>query len=323
MEIANNEDKMKINEDVGSFEIAKETGIKLLGFRLNKNQIIGLVIGLIIIILDFIFITGNLFYFILGIAFMISFFPFVLFIIIEGNRMLEKETMFLEFVRNLVENVKVGTPISRAILNIQNKDFGALNFHINKLANQISIGIPIKVAFDTFARDIGSKVISRAINIISESEKAGGQIEEILESIVVSISQIDRLKKERRAAIYSLVVQGYIIFFIFIIIILVMEFKILPIAAGLSESFAEVSREEITGFGGVFGVTGEKVTAEELSRPFFWFLIIQGFFTGLVIGQLSEGEIKPGLKHSFILIVLAVLINTGTKLFLGSPIPTG
>ena len=310
------------NKDVRSFETVKEP-VKILGFRINKNQIIGLVIGLVIMILDFIFIKGNLFYFIFGIAFIISGFPFVFFIIIESNRMLEKEAMFLEFARNLVENVKAGTPISKAILNIQNKDFGALNIHINKLANQISIGIPIKLAFDTFARDIGSKTISKAINIIGESEKAGGQIEDILESIVISVSQIDRLKKERRAAIYSLVVQGYIIFFIFIVIILVMEFKILPIAAGLGESFSEISRDEIAGFGGIFRVTGEKVSPEELSKPFFWFLIIQGFFTGLVVGQLAEGEIKPGLKHSFILIVLAILINTGTKLFLGSPIPIG
>ena len=127
----------------------------------------------------------------------------------------------------LVENVRSGTPISKSILNVRKKDFGALNPHVNKLANQIALGIPIQTAFETFGRDLNSQTISRAITIISESEKAGGQIETILDSVVKSVSQIEKLRKERRSAIYNLVVQGYIIFFIFIIIILIMEFKIL------------------------------------------------------------------------------------------------
>jgi len=33
-------------------------------------------------------------------------------------------------------------------------------------------------------------------------------------------------------------------------------------------------------------------------------IIIQGFFSGLVIGKLSEGSIISGLKHSIFLVVL-------------------
>jgi hypothetical protein len=46
-------------------------------------------------------------------------------------------------------------------------------------------------------------------------------------------------------------------------------------------------------------------------------LIVQGFFAGLVIGKLSEGSIKAGVKHSFILVVLAMLINASAKVFFG------
>ena len=292
--------------------------LKILGIQINKSEIIGLIMALIIIILNFIFLIGtNLFYFISGIAFVIAGFPFFLFLIFEGNKMREIESMFLEFSRNLVENVKAGTPISKSILNVRTKDYGELNPYINKLANQISIGIPIQVAFETFSRDLQNKTISRAITIISESEKAGGKIEDILSSVVNSVSQIEKLRKERRSAIYNLVVQGYIIFFIFIIIIIVMEFKILPIAAGLSESFGDVSSQDIASIGNILGGQGKIATPEQLARPFLWFLVIQGFFTGLIIGKLSEGGIKPGLKHSFILVVVAILINTGSKVIFG------
>lgn len=291
---------------------------KLFNVEINISEIIGIVIALLIIILNILFLRDtNLFYFIFGISFVIAGFPFFIFLIIESNSIMEKDRMFLEFSRGLVENVKAGTPISKSILNVQSKDYGLLNPHIEKLANQIYLGIPLKVAFETFARDIGSNTISRAINIMSESEKAGGEIEDVLESIVNSVSQIGKLKKDRRNAIYGLIVQGYIIFLIFIVIMVVMEFNILPIATQFNTDTGSSPEDVqgIPGFGaGTFG--GSRLSAEELARPFLWLLIIQGFFTGLVIGKLSEGAIRPGLKHSFILMVLAIIINTGLRVFL-------
>jgi len=299
--------------------------LKILGFELNKAQIVGLIIALVIVVVNLIFLRGtNLFYFIGGIAFVIGGFPFFLYLIFENNVTREKEAMFLEFSRSLVENVRSGTPISKAIINVRKKDFGALNPHIIKLSNQIAIGIPIQTAFETFARDLNSPTISRSITIISESQKAGGQIENILDSVVSSVSQIEKLRKERRSAIYNLVVQGYIIFLIFIVIILIMEFKILPIASGLSESLGGVDGSQVVGeLGGVLGGVGTVASPEELTRPFLWFIIIQGFFTGLVIGKLSEGRIKPGLRHSFILVVMAILINTGSKVLLRGAMGAG
>lgn len=290
----------------------------LIRFKINKMHIIGLSLASVIVILSFIFIKNqspNLFYFILGIAFVIAGAPFFASLIIESSVTKGKDEMFLEFSRNLVESVRAGTPISKGIINIKNKDFGSLNPHIEKLANQISLGIPLKVAFETFARDAGSPTITRAVTIISESEKAGGEIEDILESVANSVAQVEKLRKERRAAMYSLVVQGYIIFLIFIVIMLVMQFKILPIASNLGEGMGQADSSFLSVMGGIGG--GEIATPEEMARPFLWLLLVQGFFVGLVIGKISEGEAKYGLKHSFVLIILALLIYTGSKLFLG------
>lgn len=292
---------------------------KLLRFRIKKIHIIGLSIAIIIVILSTIFLKAsspNLFYFILGIAFLIAGSPFFSSLIIESNITREKDEMFLEFSRNLVESVRSGTPISKSILNVKNKDFGSLSPYIDKLANQISLGIPLKSALETFARDAASPTINRAVTIISESEKAGGEIEDILESVASSVAQIEKLKKERRSAMYSLVVQGYIIFLIFIVIMLVMQYKILPIATGLGVGVNKVDTSMIDGvMDDVIG--GQTATPEEMARPFLWLLLVQGFFAGLVIGKISEGQVKYGLKHSFVLLVLALLIYTGAKLFLG------
>ena len=238
--------------------MAIKKNLIIFGIEIKKQHIISLAVAFLIVALSFIFLRGtNLLYFLYGIAFVIAGLPFFLSIITESNMEKEKEVMFLEFSKNLVESVKMGTPISKSILNVRAKNYGSLNPHIEKLANQISLGIPINYAFETFARDIRSPVILRAVNIIRESEKAGGEIEDILESVAKSVAQIDQLKKERSAAMHTLVVQGYIIFLIFIVIMLIMQFKILPITSGLGGAQLGGDTSSMGGgFGGILGGGG-------------------------------------------------------------------
>jgi len=277
--------------------------------EIGKRHIIGIIAAILIIACDVFFLRSDkIFYFILGIGAVIGILPFVVSVIGESSRERENNEMFLEFSRNLAESVKAGTPISKSILNVRGKYYGTLTPHVQKLANQISIGIPVKSAFRTFSLDVGSNTITRAITLISEADKAGGRIEEILDSVAKSVSEIEKLRKERRAAIYSLVVQGYIIFFIFIVIMLVLEFKILPMVT----EFGNLATES-----NIFGTIGGGVSVEKLSRPFLYLLLVQGLFAGLTIGKLAEGSIKSGIKHSFIMMGLAFLITTGVRAFLG------
>lgn len=284
--------------------------------KLKKAHWIGIIFGLLILLADVIFFAGdNLFYFLMGIASAVMLLPFVATTIVETNIEKEKNERFLEFTRALAENVKGGTPIGQSIMNMRNKNFGSLTENIGKLANQISVGIPMSKALDTFAQDIGSMTVKRAISLIKEAEMAGGKIDDILDSVASSIYQVEKLKKERAAAISSLVVQGYIIFFIFIGIMLVMQFKIIPLTEEVNN---------VGGLGGIgstdFGQVGlggvGSFSSNDLSRPLLYMLLLQGLFSGLAIGKLSEGTLKAGVKHSFVMVVAAFLISTGAKLFL-------
>jgi len=274
--------------------------------------------GITIVIAGIFYLNGedaNLFLFLVGIAFTIVALPFVAGLIIENKQEQEINEMFLEFSRNLAESVTTGTPISKSIINMRKKNYGYLSQHISKMANQIELGIPVQKAFETFANDVGSPVIRRAVALISEAEKAGGEIDYILESVAKSIAEIEKLKKERRAAIYNLVVQGYIIFFIFIGIMLVMQFKILPLTQGIGSfnllggNIANIANAQVEESAGP--------DLESLGRSFLYLLLTQGFFAGLTIGKLAEGSIKAGVKHSFILMIAAFLISSGAKLLLG------
>ncbi len=275
--------------------------------EVKKTHWIGIILSAIIITSSLFLIETEIFFFIIGIGILSGITPFVFSMIYETNIANEKEEMFLEFARNLVESVKTGTPISKSIINIKNKSYGVLSEHVEKLANQISLGVPFNYAIQIFSKDVKNKSISRALTLIGQAERAGGDIGEILESVAEAVNISDKLKKERKATISALVVQGYIIFFVFIIIILVMQFKILPMVSGIAD---------IGTVSGIGLTEGKVITQTEISSLFLYLLLIQGFFSGLTIGKLSEGSVKAGIKHSFALMLISFLISAGSNLFI-------
>ncbi|MEK6893276.1 MAG: type II secretion system F family protein [Nanoarchaeota archaeon] len=286
--------------------------------KLKKMHILGIVLGAIILLASIFFYSNiNLFIFLVGIAVGLIALPFVIDVILESGKSIEINEMFLEFSRNLAESVKSGTPVSKSIINLKNRNYGALSPFVEKLANQIAIGIPVSKSLDTFAYEINKPVITRAITLIREAEKAGGEIEYILESSAKSIAEIEKLKNERKAVISNLVVQGYLIFFIFIGIMLVMEFKILPMTSSLSAINLDMGNLDIEKLSKVSytGDTSSNPVNDEVFSSFLTLLLVQGFFAGLIIGKITEGTLKSGIKHAFILLMATLLISTGARLF--------
>ncbi len=271
--------------------------------KLEKMHWLGIVAAVILVVgSTILFFGSNLFYFLLVISIIVGILPFMLSLLLSQSKQKEKEEKFLAFARDLVENVRSGAPISRSIMNLRNRNYGALSSHVSKLANQLSMGITLTDALINFATETKSPVISRAVVLISEAERAGGKIDTILDSVANSVNQTEQLRKERKAAVSNLVTQGYLIFFVFIIIMLVLEFKILPLVSDLG--------------GGDTGlaVSSKNINPEEFAAPLFIMLLVQSFFAGLVIGKISEGSVKKGIKHSFILVATTLLIVTGARM---------
>ncbi|HKL24146.1 MAG TPA: type II secretion system F family protein [Candidatus Nanoarchaeia archaeon] len=277
---------------------------------ISNTQIVFLVLSLLIIGVVFFTLKDTNYYALgIGIGILIGVIPFVTDTIKQTNIEHKKEQMFLEFSKDLVESVKTGTPISKSIANMEPESYGILSQYIKKLKNQISLGVPLTKSLKIFANDVNNKSISRALTLIGQAEKAGGDIGTILESVAGAVNTSDKLKKERKSSISALVVQGYIIFFVFIIIILVMQFQVIPIISGIAGTDVLSSMD--------LGAGGGTIDEQEISSAFLYLLLIQGLFTGLTIGKLSEGDIKPGIKHSFALMAASFIISTLANLLFG------
>jgi len=222
----------------------------------------------------------------------------------ELNRQKRIEEKFVDFSRDLESSVRSGITIPSAIVQAAEKNYSELNPFIHKLANQIRMGIPIHRALLTFGEDTKNPMIKRSIAIVIEAEASGGNIEDVLGAITSSMVSIKKLKEERKSSTYGQIVQGYIVFFVFIGIMLVLQLKLFPQLTKVGVAGAEVGMQLLG------GATGETVN---LDRIFFALIMIQGFFAGIMIGKFSEGTLKQGMIHSLILCTLAALIITTLK----------
>ncbi len=301
--------------------------------KFKRKYIFGIIVGILVLIIDIaVFLDTNWFVPFVVVAITIAWLQVWLDFFMENQKQREIETRFLDFVRNLTGAIKSGMPVSRAISHVSKIDYGALSPYVRKLGHQVEWSIPVHKVLLLFANSTRNDVIKRCIATVIEAEQSGGNMEDVLESITYSLIEIKKIKEQRRAGIQSQVLQSYIIFFIFMGVMIVIQNMLVPYLIGEG------------GTQGLFGNTGSNLglvtgststSAPSLvmdvpikfdSLPNFvitltrWFsslrgiflmlTLIQGFFAGVIIGKLSEGDITSGLKHSLILMTLSFFIMT-------------
>jgi len=276
--------------------------------KFKPVYMLSILAGIMIVLLAVKFQWGQRFFFpLIILSLVISSLHFWIDFFTEQNRQKLIEVMFLEFIRNLSESIKAGISIPRSIQNIAKRNYGELTPYIQKLSNQIEWGIPTRKALQTFAEDTENRVIIRSIALVSEAEKSGGDITDIFSSVVESVVSVKQIKGERKSQIHSQVVQGYIIYYVFIGIMLVLDLWLFPQLTGVETSSS--LQAGASGMGGM-GLAGAGASALDMGPIFLTLILIQGFFAGIMIGKFSEGTIKNGLLHSLIMMVSAALLIT-------------
>jgi flagellar protein FlaJ len=244
----------------------------------------------------------------LGIAFLVSVIQFWLDVLNENKGSREVEEKFLEFVRAISDSVKTGIPIPKAIIGLKNDDFGALTPYVSKLIYQIEWGVPLRDAFLRFSKDTKNSLIKRSMAIVIEAEQSGGHIDKVLESVTTSVLEIKKIKDERRANIFSQVLQGYFIFIMFVGIMITLQVFLLPQLTQVGGSV--MTGVNLPGIGGGTGSTTAYPSSIDFNMIFTFLLLIQGFFTGLMVGKFSEGSLRFGLKHSLVLMFIGYMAFT-------------
>jgi len=262
-------------------------------------EMISIAVGIVILLFNNIFIVNFIPFLVPilnvvgGIVLVV---PATLIFYTRYNTKKEMEQRFTGFVLDLADSINSGMTLPMALEHCSGKDYASLTPLVNNLNSQVNWGITFQKSLQNFSKATRSKSIIRSITTIIETYKVGGRISDTLEAVSKSMLTIEKLNKERKSSTYSQAVMLYLIFFVFIGILIIMQVSLIPV----------LSPENL---GGLSLVTQSvSVPTEIYTETFIYFILIQGFFAGLAIGKMAEGTIMSGLKHSILLMIVGYAI---------------
>jgi len=254
-----------------------------------------IVVGIVLINFLFLKELPNIFSTINILAGVMFVLPVVLWRYLEYRKLKVVEELFPAFLRDFIESVRGGMTIEQSMKSLRKNDYKELNPHVKRMAAQLDWGIPVETVLLKFAKSTKSRLIMRTMSSVVESHRFGGNLTDTLEALNNASIEVERLKAERVAYLYSQIMTGYIIFFVFLGVIIALGRFLIP-------SLTSMNIE------GVIGGAGKPSLAEDYKSLFRNLILIQGMFAGLSVGKMSEGSFIGGLKHSLVMVIVGIIV---------------
>src|SRR6058998_1308488 len=209
-----------------------------------------------------------------------------------------------DFLRDVAEAGRFGMTLAEAIVVSSGGRYGKLTPEIKKMAAQITWGVPATEALRLFATRVKTPMVERVVAIIVKSSDAGGDVADVLTMVSHDTKENQLTEDERRITMSTYIAVIYISFMVFLVTIWILNVTFLP-------KMLEASGALETGAGGA--LAGASPLANDLPTvvynvkiAFFVAVIVHGLGDGILAGVLDTGKIANGLRHSFILLVIAM-----------------
>ena len=210
------------------------------------------------------------------------------------------EAEFPKLLRDISLAVESGMTLQAAFNITARGEYGALTPVIKHLDNLITWGVSFEEAMLYLARKYPTPLIKRTVATIIESSKSGGEIGLILQNVTIDAEQTKGLEKRRRAETQPYLMVGYMSFFVFMAVILIISKYFIGMMAQM------VGETKVTEMSGMqFRVSPEDIAMYR--TLFFHALMIQGICVGLFTGKIAEGTVLAGMKHSLIFVITSII----------------
>ncbi len=229
----------------------------------------------------------------------------------KSERVRKMESVFPDFLQLMSSNLRAGMTIDKSMLLSVRKEFSPLDQEIEKTGRDIATGKKVEVALLDMSKRINSEKISKTILLILSGIKAGGNIATLLEQ--TSVNMRERGFVEKRAA------SNVLMYVIFIFIAVAVG---TPLLFSLSTLLVETLTSLLSGIPTVES-TGLPFTLSTVNISITFvkyfsvvFIITTDILASLVLGLVSKGEEKQGLKYLLPLLTISLGIFFATRFFL-------
>ncbi len=211
-----------------------------------------------------------------------------------------------DFLRDVAEAGRFGMTLAEAIVVAAHGRYGVLTPEIKRMAAQIDWGVAATDALRLFAERVRTPLVERVVSIIIKASDAGGEVADVLTMVSHDAKEVQLTEDERRINMSTYIAVIYISFAVFIVTIWILGVTFLP---KMEEAATEVSG----------GDSGSSIIESQSPLPqnipeiifnvqvaFFIAVIVHAMGDGILAGILDSGKIVNGLRHSFIMLLIAV-----------------
>lgn len=299
--------------------MAVQTGYKVI--------VISAAAAILIVILGFMSGDGGILANLFILAVSVVIIPFFLYKYAHTLWIKGLEAQFPNFIRDLADSKRSGMSFPQAIYLAKKGSYGKLSSEIEKMHNRLTWGTPFLRVMEIFGDRVkDSKIISESLTIIKESYRAGGNIAGTLDSVARDIILLKEVEADRVSLVKQQVFIMYGIFYMFVGISVMIIFVMVPLLQSdqmpastsgdpFGFQFSNPCENPIPFPCGLFSIIGDVLEvpaaagnglAVYYTALFFSVVVIQGIFTGLIAGQIGEGSIVSGTKHSLIMTFSAI-----------------
>ncbi len=237
------------------------------------------------------------------------------------------EQEFPSFIRDLSDAVR-SMPLPEALGVVKKSNYGSLTDEVRRLHNRMSWGTPFLRSLEVFEKRVrDSKLITEALTILRESYLSGGSMVNTLESITRDLLMLREAEQERSSMLRQHILIMYAIFFMFLGISFMIIFVMVPMletqgdlsgGGGFSNQFTFSNPCRLgsgmlfpcglyNGVSVVLGIDSQSIGAYYVAL-FFYALLIQGLFVGLITGQVGENSVTAGVKHGMIMVIVTLAL---------------
>lgn len=198
----------------------------------------------------------------------------------------------------MAANIRAGMSMDRAIWLSARPEFGPLEEEIKRVGRRVFGGKSMEEALLGMKTRVKSDIMDRAVRLITEGIKSGGQMAHLLEETASDIRNSQEMKKEVKSN-----VMMYSMFIIFASVLGA------PLLFSVSLYFVETTNElwgaqmqgSQKGFekmGGFIQMKGPQVTIGELQSFSIACILLTTISGALIIGLIQNGKTKTGLKYT-------------------------
>ncbi|MFB6352979.1 MAG: type II secretion system F family protein [Halobacteriales archaeon] len=206
------------------------------------------------------------------------------------------ERLLPEFLNELSERHEVGISLGKSIQDMGARDMGRLNDEIDRMLRDLRLGSAATDVLRRFANRVRSPVVTRVVVLLTAASETAERLGPVIEALAERAMLAQRLNRERQVEMSLYVVIIYVAFFVFLVILAVLNDIFLP----------QIPQGGL----GVGGFGPKDFDPVEYKTLFYHASVIQAVFGGLVGGKMSEGRVSAGVKHAVVMLLIAHVLFT-------------